>query len=113
MVTIRVMYWKEIPVQVEFQSEKLKKVIQLDDRFQAAVDSVAMKDGSFGTDDYLDGWQWQFKEEIKSDLTEDLISKWVAKYDNYPADLIKKISMTIDNGTRSTSPGSIDHWIFR
>jgi len=28
------------------------------DRFQAAIDAYAMKDGSTDMDAYLDGWRW-------------------------------------------------------
>jgi len=104
------MYWKEIPVQVEFTHNKVRKTIQLDEKFQVAVDSIAMKDGSYGSDDYLDSWEWVDKEVIDEELNDKFIDKYVANY-IFPKDLIKKISNSIDDGSRKTSPGSIDDWI--
>ena len=110
MINIRILYWKEIPVQVEFTSEEIKKSVQLDEKFQIAVDSIAMKDGSFGSDDYLDSWEWVNKEDIDDVLNEKFINYYVSLY-KFPKDFIKKISIDIDNGDRSGEPGSIDDWI--
>ena len=63
MAQVRVMYWKEIPVQVQAQDGDDSVSMPLDPGFQEAVDSIAMFDGSAGSDDYLDGWDWgQYKE---------------------------------------------------
>ena len=53
MARLRVMYWKEIPVQVQAEDDSGRVSRPLDDRFQKAADAVAMKDGSQGTDEYL------------------------------------------------------------
>ena len=58
MSTVRVMYWKEIPVQIEATDGKTKVSKPLDDRFQQGGDAISMFDGSSGTDEYLDAWQW-------------------------------------------------------
>lgn len=110
MINIRILYWKEIPVQVEFTSKEIKKSAQLDEKFQIAVDSIAMKDGSYGSDDYLDSWEWVKKEEVDDILNEKFIDDYVSLY-KFPKDFIKKISNDIDNGIRSGIPGSIDDWI--
>ena len=54
------MYWKEIPVQVQAQDADGDNTVSkpLDGRFQQGVDAISMFDGSSGTDDYLDGWDW-------------------------------------------------------
>ena len=90
MPIIRVMYWKEIPVQIEFADKSTKKTIKLDDRFQAAIDSISMSDGSFGSDDYLDGWNWVVKEDSPEILNEEIITSYIKKFDNYPKNLIKE-----------------------
>jgi hypothetical protein len=59
------MYWKEIPVQVQAEDADGRISRQLEDRFQKAADAVAMKDGSEGTDEYLDAWA--FGEYIDSE----------------------------------------------
>ena len=45
MARVRVMYWKEIPVQVQAEDADGRLTRQLDERFQKAVDAVAMIDG--------------------------------------------------------------------
>jgi len=35
----------------------------LSDRFQAAIDAYAMKDGSTEMDPYLEGWRWSETQE--------------------------------------------------
>ena len=42
MVRVRVMYWKEIPVQVQAEDASGRVSRQLEDRFQQAADMVAM-----------------------------------------------------------------------
>ena len=69
-----------------------------------------MKDGSYGSDDYLEGWQWMDKEEINDEFTQELIDRYLDKYE-FPQDLIKKISQLIDENSRSEIPGSLDEWI--
>ena len=56
MTRVRVVYWKEIPVQVQAEDADGRISRQLEDRFQKAADAVAMQDGSQGTDEYLDAW---------------------------------------------------------
>ena len=112
MINIRVMYWKEIPVQVEFNQEKIRKTAQLDEKFQIAVDSIAMKDGSYGSDDYLDSWEWINKDPVKADLSIEFIQNYVSSF-VFPNDFIKKLSKEIDNGTRLGTAESIDHWIIK
>ena len=64
---MRILYWKEIPIQIQTQDESGKISILLDPCFQEAADSLAMLEGSYGTDDYLDGWQWSDEVEVLGD----------------------------------------------
>jgi hypothetical protein len=63
MAKYQVMFWKHIPAQVKVWdgSGELKRL--LPDRFQAAIDAYAMKDGSTGMDAYLEGWRWSDPQE--------------------------------------------------
>ena len=56
MAKVRIMYWKEIPVQVQAEDESGAVSRPLDARFQQGVDAISMLDGSAGSDDYLMGW---------------------------------------------------------
>ena len=57
------MYWKHIPSQVKAWDGTGEVKRMLPDRFQAAIDAYAMKDGSTDMDAYLDGWKWGPVEE--------------------------------------------------
>ena len=57
------MYWKHIPSQVKAWDEKGEVKRMLPDRFMAAIDAYAMKDGSTDMDAYLAGWRWSDEQE--------------------------------------------------
>jgi cvfA/B/C family virulence factor len=58
MAKYQVMFWKHIPAQIKAWDERGEVKRMLPDRFQAAIDAYAMKDGSTEMDTYLEGWRW-------------------------------------------------------
>lgn len=54
LVTI---FWRDIPSQVNAQEGRKRHQIQLDERFQVAIDRAAMKADLAGSDDYLNEWR--------------------------------------------------------
>ena len=58
MANYQVMYWKHIPSQVKAWDGATEAKRMMPDRFQAAIDAYAMKDGSTAMDAYLEGWRW-------------------------------------------------------
>ena len=60
------MYWKEIPIQIQAKDKDNTKNHQLSAKFQVTIDKVAMFDGSYGADEYLDGWS--YGPEINLDM---------------------------------------------
>ena len=109
MTRVRVMYWKEIPVQVQAEDSNGRVSRQLDDRFQKAADAVAMKDGSEGTDEYLDAWEFGPYEETDGSATE-MAEEVAVKLEQMPANFVKKILKMQEDGSRNPTPGAIDHW---
>lgn len=109
MARVRVMYWKEIPIQVQAEDDNGRVSRQLDERFQRAADAVAMKDGSEGTDEYLDAWEFGSYEDMDGSATEmaDLVAVGLEKM---PADFVKTILKMQEDGSRNPVPGAIDHW---
>ena len=107
---MRILYWKEIPIQIQTQDATEKKSVLLEPCFQEAVDSIAMLEGSYGTDDYLDGWQWSQDVEVEGDVTDAL--KRISEYYNsgFPSDLVSRLRDLHREGIRDSSPGSIDDW---
>jgi hypothetical protein len=63
MAKYQVMFWKHIPAHVKAWDEHGEVKRLLPDRFQAAIDAYAMKDGSTEMDSYLEGWRWTDPEE--------------------------------------------------
>ena len=108
---VSILYWKEIPVQVKAEDRDVYVSAPLEGRFQEAVDAIAMMDGSYGNDDYLDAWEWG--EPSPSDLPPAEASKSVADRINkgMPQDFVARIRDLHNEGRRFQQPGAIDHWI--
>jgi len=109
MTRVRVMYWKEIPVQVQAEDENGRVSRQLDDRFQKAADAVAMKDGSEGTDEYLDAWEFGPYNDAEGSATE-AAEQLATKLQGIPTNFVKRIITMQEDGSRKPTPGAIDHW---
>ena len=56
MATYRVIDWKGIPASVEAQDGADGVTVELSERFQMLIDSVAMQRGLSGSDEYLESW---------------------------------------------------------
>jgi hypothetical protein len=110
MAKIRVMYWKEIPVQVGSEDESGQVSRPLDDRFQQGADAVSMFDGSSGSDDYMMAWEWGEYEEAEG-TAEDAAIRVAAEFnDEFPEDFVARIRDLQQSGRRDPRPGAIDHW---
>lgn len=110
LAKVRVMYWKEIPVQVQAQDESGQLSTQLDARFQEAADAVSMMDGSYGSDAYLDAWGYGEFAEAPGDAktaAEELAARFNS---GMPEDFVARIRDMHRDGTRDESPGAINSW---
>ena len=109
--TIRILYWKEVPVQVDASDGDSRGSRQLDSRFQEAADAIAMFDGSFGSDAYLEAWEW--REYAETGENPDVATeRVVAEFnDGMPSDFVARIRDAHAAGTRDASPGAINHWL--
>lgn len=110
MARVRVMYWKEIPVQVQAEDENGRVSRPLEDRFQKAADAVAMKDGSQGTDEYLEAWGFGPYSEIDG-VAAEVAEQLATKLQGIPTNFVKRIIKMHEDGTRDPAPGAIDHWV--
>ena len=111
LAKVRIMYWKEIPVQVQAQDGAGTVSRQLDPRFQEGVDAVAMFDGSAGTDDYLMAWEWGQFEEMEGSAEAVADSTVERLNSGFPDDFVARIRDLQREGRRDPTPGAIDHWI--
>jgi hypothetical protein len=56
MATYRIVAWKGIPASVEAQDGTDVVTLQLSERFQMLIDSLAMQLGLHGSDEYIELW---------------------------------------------------------
>ena len=111
MAKVRIMYWKEIPVQVQAQDESGQVSKPLDERFQQGVDAISMFDGSSGTDDYLMAWEWGEYAEFDG-IAEEVASKMAERINGgFPQDFVARIRDLHRSGERDPRPGAVDSWI--
>ena len=112
MAKVRVMYWKEIPVQVQALDDGGRQVsAPLDSRFQEGVDAVSMFDGSAGGDEYLMGWEWRDFGDADG-CAADAAAAVAARFNaRFPADFVARIRDMANAGERDPRPGAIDHWL--
>ncbi len=57
MAELEILYWRDIPAQVNARSGRNRVRRQLPERFQEAIDDAAMAGDLTGTDDYLEQWR--------------------------------------------------------
>jgi hypothetical protein len=74
------MFWKHIPSQVRAWDGEAEAKAMLPDRFQAAIDAYAMREGSTGMDAYLEGWHWGPEEE-RQGTPDEVLAAIVAELD--------------------------------
>ena len=111
MAQVRVMYWKEIPVQVQAKDESGQVSKPLDDRFQEGADAISMFDGSSGTDDYLMAWEWGEYTDVEGSA-EEAASEVAERIDKgFPQDFVARIRDLANSGQRDPRPGAVDHWV--
>ena len=111
VAAVRVMYWKEVPVQVQAEDDNGQVSKPLHERFQQGVDAIAMFDGSSGTDDYLMAWEWGSETEVEGSA-EEVATTVAERYNNgFPLDFAARIRDLQTSGRRDPRPGAVDYWI--
>lgn len=63
MATYRVLYWQEIPSQVQALDAGDEVTLPLAPRFMERIDQLASQRGLQGSDDYLEHWRWSDETE--------------------------------------------------
>ena len=58
MTEYQVLAWRGIPAQVRVSGAGKRISGQLPSRYQEEIDRVAMEEGLYGSDDYLEQWKW-------------------------------------------------------
>lgn len=110
MATLKIMYWKEIPAQVQAEDDSGRVSKLLDGRFQEGIDAISMFDGSAGNDDYLEAWNWGEPVEVAG-TAEEAAAQITARFNGgFPRDFVERIRELKRAGRRDPRPGAVDHW---
>jgi hypothetical protein len=110
MAKLRVMYWKEVPVQVQGEDDSGPVSVPLDDRFQKGVDAISMLDGSAGSDEYMDAWSWGEYREMDGGARAAAEAAAEQINRDFPRDFVARVRALQSSGHRDPTPGAIDHW---
>jgi len=86
MAKYQILFWKEIPAQVKAFNGARAISRQLPERYQLAIDRIAMEEGLAGNDEYLNQWHWTGKlerdgtaEEVLDGVSRQIIEEWDPK----------------------------------
>lgn len=107
MAQLIVVYWRDIPAQVIARKGRRDQVkVQLDERFEKAIDRAAMRGGARSTDDYLAEWRKADAIEVSDDLqaeVEAAAARLEAEYDDARlAELVKNGGRADQESRRNT-----------
>ncbi len=68
MAQLTVVYWRDIPAQVIVKKGRESAKVQLNERFEKAIDRAAMRAKLRDTDSYLAEWRRAAPLEVSDDL---------------------------------------------
>ncbi|HBR61625.1 virulence factor [bacterium] len=89
MPDVTIVYWRDIPAQVIVGKGRRGAKIQLNERFEQAIDRVAMKIGAAETDAYLAEWRKAAPYQIDGEQ-DDIVKSEAARLETeYDRDRIK------------------------
>ena len=63
MATYKILYWQEIPSQINAEDDLDNVTLPLDSRFMERIDRLAAQRGLQSTDDYLAQFRWSDEQE--------------------------------------------------
>ena len=84
MTEYQVLAWRGIPAQVRVAAAGKRISGQLPPRYQEEIDRVAMEEGLYGSDDYLEQWKWGPRTQRAGDpqqVLDSVIAELVADWD--------------------------------
>lgn len=92
MAQLIVVYWRDIPAQVIVKKGRRDQVkIQLDERFEKAIDRAAMRGKARSTDDYLAEWRKADPVEVSDDLQAEADKAAAALEADFDEDRVKAL----------------------
>jgi hypothetical protein len=90
----RVLGWRDIPAQIKAEQQGMPAAsVQLDQWFTDHIDRLAMRDGLYGSDDYLARWDWsEYRErqgtpaEVARAVADELEAQWAPRREAWEQD---------------------------
>jgi Virulence factor len=70
MATYKILYWQEVPSQIQAEDEQDEVKLQMSPRFMALIDQFAMQRGLQGADEFLAEWSWGEEQEREGSAQE-------------------------------------------
>ncbi len=67
MASVVIVYWRDIPAQVQVRAGRRRERCQLAERFEQAIDRAAMRAGAKNEDAYLADWRKSEPVEMDGD----------------------------------------------
>ena len=84
MTEYQVLAWRGIPAQARVSAAGKRISGQLPPRYQEEIDRVAMEEGLYGSDDYLEHWKWGPRQQRAGDpqqVLDAVIAELIAEWD--------------------------------
>ena len=72
---------------------------------------MAMFDGSYGADTYLEAWEWGPEVEVPGPAQEAAGALARRISTRFPADFVERVRALYEAGKRDPRPGAVDHWM--
>ncbi|WP_281856810.1 virulence factor [Litoreibacter halocynthiae] len=91
MPDVTIVYWRDIPAQVIVGKGRRGHKVQLEERFEQAIDRAAMKVGAKDADAYLADWRKATPYEVDGDPQEVAKAEAARLEAEYDTDRIKQL----------------------
>ncbi|PTX56058.1 cvfA/B/C family virulence factor [Litoreibacter ponti] len=91
MPAVTIVYWRDIPAQVIVGKGRRGHKVQLEERFEQAIDRAAMKVGAKDADAYLADWRKAEPYEVEGDAQEVAKAEAARLEAEYDGDKIKAL----------------------
>lgn len=91
MPEVTIVYWRDIPAQVIVGKGRAAAKVKLTERFEQAIDRVAMKVGAKDADAYLAEWHKVVVYAVDGDQTEIAASEAEKLETTFDADRLKSL----------------------
>ncbi|SFR50313.1 virulence factor [Litoreibacter janthinus] len=91
MPDVTIVYWRDIPAQVIVGKGRRGHKVQLEERFEQAIDRAAMKVGAKDADAYLADWRKAAPYEVEGDPQEVAKAEAARLEAEYDTDRIKQL----------------------